>query len=170
MKLLLLAAAAFPFFAQAVVVKDCPRSLSATYGSIRALSDAEIEKGDSSALWDIDELKAQRDVLAKASPSEYQSVRYTLVESKNSQCRYLAAGEKKPEGDNETRLVTKGGEDLIRVSLHVGNKYFWVYHPLARYSTSGVLIKDSKGAKILGYFDHGAPHTQMGWANQPEIE
>jgi hypothetical protein len=160
----------FPIVSNAVVVKDCPKQLFVTYGSIRAFSDAELKNSGSNELWDLDELKAQRDLIAKASPSDYQDERYTLVEAKNSQCRYIAAGEKKGAGDNETRLITKNGEDQIRVSLHIGDKYFWVYHTLASYSETGVLIKDYKGSHILGYFDHGAPHSPMGWANQPIIE
>ena len=170
MKFLILALATLPIFAQALVVSDCPRTLSITYGSIHGMADSEL--GKYSSTYPMADLFAERDTLARALPNDYQGLRFTLEEAKYGQCRYLAAGEKlnMTNGANETRLMTVDGRDIVRVSLKVGGRYFWVRHNLAKYSTSGILIERYAPAKVMGVFDHRYPHVYLGWANEPMIE
>lgn len=153
-----------PVFAGAVTVKNCPQTLNITYKTVRALSDDELERAVKDHVVDLNTVVPYRNALKEAGSESYQKVRLNLASTKGSVCSYLREGEKL-KGGNETRLFTRGGRDILRVSLAVGGYELWTYHNVTEYSINGLTVERSS-SKVLGYFDHGAPRIHIGWANQ----
>lgn len=174
MKLILTALMLFPLVGKSVETKKCPEHLQINFTGIEALSDAGLIKTGAERSYDEEEslriMGPSRDLLKLAPKESYQNLRLHLVQKADAQCRYLPEGEHRQKGDNETRLVTKNGKNLLRVSLKVGVDYFWTYLAVTSYSPEEIKITPAKGTKLYGIFDHGSPSYHIAWAAKPTVE
>jgi hypothetical protein len=175
MKFLMVIAGLFPAVSFAVSTKDCPQTITVSYQSMKSITEPELVKVIQSpeyADWAEKQIRQEHSALSGASAHDYQNVRFQMIEAKRSQCRYLANGETKSDrdGDNETRLITKTGRDILRVSLNVGGTRFWVYHNVESYSAEGIKVTATKGSRVLGFFRSGGPEITYGWAGSAQIK
>lgn len=140
MRFLLFSFLSLSFASHAVDVRDCPATLNVTYGSAHVPG-------------------------VSAQPADYQGLRYQLDAIDNGTCLYARAGESATTA-LQTMLFTERGQDLVRVVFRIDGRTYWTHHALARYSTSGILVKSFAPAQIWG----GDSAEQVGWANEPMIE
>jgi len=151
-----------PLAGHSVETKKCPQQLVVNFERFETLSDSQL--GGEEFNWDLDQIKKERDALKAANPSDYQNVVYRLVEKVHSQCRYLAEGQRKQTGTNETRLFTRQGRNILRISLQVGKYNYWTYHNVSKYSVDNLTLTPTRAVKVLGYYSDGNLSVQMAWA------
>ena len=162
MKHIFLMSLFFSVSAMAVETKNCPETLLISYDEISIVSDQQlrINMNDELNWYDTDKVFETRDELHDLA---YQNLELKLFSKKNSECRYIRYGEK-PNGDNETRIITRDGQNVIRVSLKANEEDFWIYHTVKAFSPADLSVI-SENSSIRGYFDHGAPRIKMGRAS-----
>lgn len=169
----LIAALVFPGSAFAVKVSECPEKITLSYGRVQALPVQKILNNEKFTSPDPDQVKKIRDALGKINSVEIEA---KISSRQNSVCTYLSTNEKAERGYNEIRLTTKSGRDVLRVAVNLKiasvtmpqrmNEYVWVYHDVSSYSPQGLVLSPRKGAKVLGYDNHGALHVHVGWVNE----
>jgi hypothetical protein len=150
--------------ALAVDTKNCPQTFKLSYEKLSTLTDDKLDGPDYGDDYEHN-TKEVRDLVAKTPGEDFQNLQMRLVEIKSGQCRYIYLNEKEENvGDDETRLMTRDGRDILRVSLKVADTYVWTYHNVTDYSPDNIELEEKEYTAVYGFFDHGAPRHVVGFA------
>ncbi len=167
---ILVLGAALPSFA--VETKKCPDYVQVTYESVRVLIGKELAMAAKNAGFSLsdygDKIRPIWNDFADVNSTAYQEVVYELKARGQGACRY-ARPDQELDGANELRIYTSNGRDILRVPMQLKNSIAWMYHQVKSYGLTSLEVKDSS-ARVLGYFDHGSPRVQIGWANDVAFE
>lgn len=146
-----------------VTMARCPTTLHIRIKNLEPASDASLKKQAEEHSGELKDLIAARAEVARANIPGHA---YTLNLSRksNSECGYHASWQpKNPE--NETRLFTRNGRDILRFSIGMKPAWpVWTYFNVLSYQTSGITVeKSGRAAPVLAIFDHGSPKYAVAW-------
>lgn len=178
-----------PVSAFAVRTNDCPESIKVRFGNVSALTVRQIIDGTQERLemeYDGEKVGKIRDALFNVRSWEKTLKLVAPAIGANGRrpsaeyCIYLPEGQTRAYGDNETRLQRKSSRDMLRISIDLGiqaqhlrpplKETVWVYVNLSDYKATGVTIVPTRGAKVMGWHDHGSPIHHFGWVNDIEVK
>lgn len=169
--------------AQAVRVADCPNEISIVFNEVTLFSNQKIWEKNQDRLLNESEfeyLSKLREAISQATYEDFQEVKVEYkanLTDRSGLCVYAPKDGKVTWGAEETRLYTRHGRNILRVSIPVkfrgegeSTEPVWTYLNVEKYSKNGIQLEPMRGAAILGYVDHGAPRFQLGWFSSIEAK
>ena len=165
MKTFALIAALFSLPVFAVQTRNCPESFTVSYRSVSAMRNQQVRESLSIEAY-LQVVLAARNVLRQITTGDHTRIEFTLLEKKNSECRYTSPiATRSGHPHEQARLQTRNGRDFIRIPLLVGEDTFWIYHNVTHLAPDAVGVSKLNGV-VLGYENSsGGPAFAVGFAN-----